>query len=115
MARYTGFFIVAVPVERLRHLLVEILETCNLNIIYDTGDYIMARELPGQVSIAKLVTVEVSIDRNTVNHSGIRMDFVVKNEELPFQANNHCRQMFEFLSRLIIDNRQWKLIEIMAI
>lgn len=115
MARYTGFFIVSAPVEGLRPLLVEILESCNLNILYDTGDYIMARELPGQVSLAKLVTVEVSIDKNTVNYSGIRMDFVVKNEELPLQANNHCRQMFEFLSSLIIDNRHWRLLEIMAL
>ncbi|MGE5657899.1 MAG: hypothetical protein ACM37W_14940 [Actinomycetota bacterium] len=115
MARYTGFFIVSIPVERLRQVLIEILEACNLNIIYDTGDYIMAREIPGQVSIAKLVTLEVLIDKNTVHHAGIRMDFVVKNEELPFQANNHCRLMFELVGQLIRESRQWRLVESMAI
>ena len=45
MARYTGFFIVAVPIDRLRQSLIEILESCNLDIIYNTGDSVMAPSL----------------------------------------------------------------------
>jgi len=44
-------------------LLVEFLQSCYLEIIYD--DYMMAREIPGQVSYTKLVTVEVLIDKTT--------------------------------------------------
>jgi len=115
MARYTGFFIVAVPIERRRQLLIEILVSCNLDIIYDSGDYLMARELPGQVSLPKLVTVEVLIDKNSKSQSEVRMDLVIKNEELPLQSNNHCRQMFEIVSELIINNRQWQLIDSMGL
>jgi hypothetical protein len=111
MARYTGFFIVAVPIERLRQLVIEILQSCNLDIIYDSGDYLMARELPGMVTLPKLVTVEVLIEKSYVSQLQIRMDLVIKNEELPLQSNNHCRQMFEMVSKLIITNRQWQLIE----
>lgn len=115
MARYTGFFIVAVPIERLRQFLIEILESCHLDIIYDTGDYLMAREIPGLVPLAKLVTVEVLIDRKITTGTEVRMDLVMKNEELPLQLTNPCRQMFETLSLLIINNRNWQLVESMAL
>ncbi|HLO47045.1 MAG TPA: hypothetical protein VK211_01255 [Kamptonema sp.] len=115
MARYTGFFIVAVPIERRRQLLIEILVSCNLDIIYDSGDYLMARELPGQISLPQLVTVEVIVDKSINSHSEVRMDLVVNNEELPLQSNNHCRQMFELVSELIINNRQWQLVESMGL
>ncbi len=115
MARYTGFFIVAVPIDRLRHSLIEILESCNLDIIYNTGDSLMARELPGQVSIPKLVTAEVLIEQNTSSDSEVRMNFVIKNEELPLKTNNHCRQMFELVTQSIMSNRNWLLLESMAL
>lgn len=115
MARYTGFFIVAVPMDRLRHSLIEILESCNLDIIYNTGDSLMARELPGQVSIPKLVTAEVLIEQNTSSDSEVRMNFVIKNEELPLKTNNHCRQMFELVTQSIMSNRNWRLLESMAL
>ncbi len=115
MARYTGFFIVAVPTERLRRLVIEILQSCNLDIIYDSGDYLMARELPGMVTIPKLVTAEVLIEKSSSSQLQIRMDLVIKNEELPLQSHNHCHQVFNIVSELIITNRQWKLIESMAV
>ena len=115
MARYTGFFIVAVPIERLRQLVIEILVSCDLDIIYDSGDYLMARELPGQVSIPKLVTAEILIDKSSNSQSEVRMDLVIKNEELPLKSNNHCRQMFELVSESIVKNRHWQLLESMGI
>jgi len=115
MARYTGFFIVAVPIDRHRQSLIEILESCNLDIIYNTGDSVMAREIPGQVSISKLVTAEVLIEKNTASESEVRMNFVIKNEELPLQTNNHCRQMFELVSHSIMNNNNWRLLESMAL
>jgi hypothetical protein len=114
MARYTCLFTVEVPLDSLRQLLVEILESCNFDIIYDTGDYMMAREVPGQVAFAKLVTVEVLIDKSTATDSEIRMNFVIKNEELPLQVDNHCRQMFDLVTQAIIENRHWHLIESVA-
>lgn len=115
MARYTGFFIVAVPLDRLRQSLIEILESCNLDIIYDTGDSVMARELPGQVSVPKRVIAEVLIDQNMSSESEVRINFVLKNDELPLKTNNHCRQMFELVSHSIMNNRNWRLLESMAL
>jgi hypothetical protein len=115
MARYTGFFVVAVPIDCLRQSLIEILESCNLDIIYNTGDSVMARELPGQVSLPKRVIAEVLIEKNTSRDSEVRINFVIKNEELPLKTNNHCRQMFELVSRSIINNRNWRLLESMAL
>ena len=114
MARYTCSFTVAVSVDHLRQLLVEFLHACNLEIIYDTGDYMMARESPGQVSFTKLVTVEVLIDRTTATDTETRINLVIKNEELPLQVDNHCYQMFELVNRAITENRNWQLVESIA-
>jgi len=111
MARYLCSFTVVVAFDRLRQLLVEVLQACNLDIIYDTSDYIMAREVPGEVPFTKLVTVEVLIDKTPVTETEARMDFVVKNEELPLQVDNHCHQMFELVYQSIADNRHWQLVE----
>ncbi|MBD1839129.1 hypothetical protein H6F78_18545 [Coleofasciculus sp. FACHB-64] len=114
MARYTCSFIVAVPLERLQQVLIEVLESCNFDIIYNTGDYLMAREIPGHVSFAKLVTVEVLIDKSTATDREVRMNFVVKNEELPLQVDNHCHQMFYQVHQAIAENRHWQLVESVA-
>ncbi|MEB3826467.1 hypothetical protein [Phormidium sp. CCY1219] len=111
MARYTGLFIVAVPLEDFRPLLLELIEACNLDIIYDTGDYIMAREVPGQIPFGKLVTVEFLIDKPANVEDEVRMNLVMKNEELPLHFENHCRQVFDFLSEAIAENRYWQLLE----
>ena len=100
--------------SNLQQLLIEILESCNLDIIYDTGDYMMAREVPGNVSFSKLVTVEVLIDKTSATDREIRMNFVIKNEELPLQVDNHCHQMFDLVSRAVAESRHWQLIEAVA-
>ncbi|MGL5082294.1 MAG: hypothetical protein ACRC8A_12485 [Microcoleaceae cyanobacterium] len=114
MARYTGYFAVAVGIEVLRQLLLELLEDCNLEITYQTPSSIISRENIGQVSIPQLVTVEVVFNTATATDSETRMTLVAKNEELPLQFNNHCRQMFDLLSQNIINNRHWDLLESIA-
>lgn len=114
MARYTGSYTIALPLDRLRQLLVEVLKSCPFEITYETIDYLMAREVLGQVNFSKLVTVEFLIDRTTSTETGTRMTLVMKNEELPLQVNNHCHQMFELVNQAIIENRNWKLVETIA-
>ncbi|MBF2051737.1 hypothetical protein [Leptolyngbya sp. 7M] len=110
MARYTSLFTVSVSFDRLRQMLTDILRSCRMDVIYSTEDYLVAREVPGGVSFAKLVTVEVLIDRFASPEAEVRMSFVVKNEELPLQSNNHCRDMFNLVNRAVVENRQWHLI-----
>ncbi|MDF5728800.1 MAG: hypothetical protein PUP92_12430 [Rhizonema sp. PD38] len=114
MARYTCSFIISVPINDLQPLLVELLQDCNLDVQYYTADYIMAREIPGNVSFSKLVTVEALIDKSTATDTGTRMSIVIKNDELPLQLQNHCQQMFEFIKQAIEDCRYWHLIESLA-
>ena len=111
MARYTCSFIIAVSLDHLQQSLIEVLQSCNFDIIYDTGDYIMAREIPGRVAFAKLVTVEVLIDKSTATAQEVRMNFVIKNEELPLHLDNHCRQMFDLVQEAVAQNRHWQLVE----
>ncbi|PSO48443.1 MAG: hypothetical protein BRC33_09670 [Cyanobacteria bacterium SW_9_44_58] len=114
MARYTCTFSVAIPLERLQESLVEILESCYLEIIYDTGEYMMAREFPDRAPFPKLVTVEVLIDRTTASDDQVRMNLVMKNEELPLHTNNHCRQMFDLLEKALVEYSQWELLDKVA-
>ncbi|MBW4546464.1 MAG: hypothetical protein KME25_18755 [Symplocastrum torsivum CPER-KK1] len=114
MARYTCSFTVAVSLDHLQQSLIEVLQSCNFDIIYDTGDYLMAREIPGRIAFAKLVTVEVLIDKSTATSQEVRMNFVIKNEELPLQVDNHCRQMFELVQEAVAANRHWQLVESVA-
>lgn len=111
MARYTCTFSVAIPLERLQASLVEILESCYLEMIYDTGEYLMAREVPNRATFQKLVTVEVLIDRTTATDEQVRMNLVMKNEELPLQTDNHCRQMFDLLQKALVEYSQWRLLD----
>lgn len=114
MARYTCSFTIAVPTTQLRQLLVEVLQSCNLEIIHHTNDFMMAREMPGQVSFAKLVTVEALIDKSTTTNTETSINLVIKNEELPLQIDNHCHQMFEVVKQTILENRDWQLVASVA-
>jgi len=109
MARYMCAFSADAPRERLLPSLGAILQACNFEIIYDTDDYMIGREIPGRVSFAKLVTVEALVDKTKTTTQNARMNFVVKNDELPLQDDNHCRQMFNVVKSAIQENTTWQL------
>lgn len=111
MARYTCAFILAVPLERVQQGITEVLEACNFDIVYNTPDNMMAREIPGKVSYAKLARAEVLIERATATEKEVRINLVVKNEELPLQVENHCRKMFDLVHQGILEYRHWQLVE----
>ena len=115
MARYTGFFIVNVGIEDLRPVMIDILESRNLEITYQTPSSIIAREALGKVTVQELVIVEVVFDTATSTVNETKMTVYVKNEALALQSVNHCREIFELISQLIIDNRQWVLLESIAL
>jgi hypothetical protein len=102
MARYTCSFLLSTPIEQLEGLLHKALDACQLNIIHRSDDYWMALEIPGTVSYTQLVTVEVLIESTLKLHDAeTRLHFIIKNEELPIRANNHCRQVSEQLSQVL--------------
>jgi len=110
MARYICSYLVKVPSNELKPLLDEVLHHCQFEVIYQTLDYMMAREIPGKVNFSKLVTVEVLIDSTTAREKEVQVNLVVKNDELPLQTNNHCRQIFERLQQVLSEDHQWQLI-----
>ncbi len=110
MARYTCLFTLGVSIDQLQPHLNKALESCKLNVIYSTIDYIMAKEVPGSVPFPKLVTVEVLIDRTTATAEAVKMNIVMKNEELPLQVQNHCHQMFDEVTKAVSENENWRVI-----
>jgi hypothetical protein len=114
MARYTCSFTISISFDDLQPLLLDLLQDCDLEIQYYNHDYILAREIPGNVVYSKLVKVEVFIDKSTATETETRMSIVIKNEELPLQLHNHCREMFDIVKQAIEQSRHWHLIESLA-
>jgi hypothetical protein len=111
MSRYVCHFLVNFSDRHIRSELIELLEACQLELIYEVEDYLKAREIPGRVSFSRLVTVEVLIDVTTATQAAVKLNFVVKNEELPLSSNNHCRQMFDSLRLAIDHHHNWQPID----
>jgi hypothetical protein len=81
-----------------------------METIYEIEDYMMAREIPGGVPFSKLVTIEVLIDITNATEEAVTLSFVVKNEELPLNSNNHCRQTFDLLRVALEQQADWQPI-----
>ncbi len=111
MARYTAIFTVAVKIENLQPIFTEILSYCGCEILYNRGDYLMAREFPGQVSFSKLVTIDITFEQLTNTTEKTKMNIVIRNEELALKFDNHCREVFDLLTELIVENSNWKLLD----
>jgi hypothetical protein len=111
MARYTHDLTVAVPLAHLYEQVKDVLKSCELEILYFKEDYLMAREAPGNVPFAKLVTVEVLVDSTRATAETTSFNVVVKNEELPLQTNNHCFQVYQRVNQAISENKGWSLVK----
>ena len=117
MARYTSLYRSGIfPVTHLRQCLSELLESCNFAVIYEDSAYLVARERPGGVAFSKLVTVEVLFGtpgsmETSSGEDALQMNVVVKNEELPLSANNHCRQKFNLVTQVVSSRHGLQLIE----
>ena len=111
MSRYVCHFSVNLTAQNVRTPLDRVLEACHLEPIYELKDYVMAREIPGRVPFSKLVTVEVLIDVTNATADSVTLSFVVKNEELPLNSNNHCRQIFDLLRLALQEHYRWEPID----
>ncbi len=110
MSRYVCHFSAQHSPQTVRAPLRQLMESCRMEMIYEIEDYMMAREIPGQVSFSKLVTAEVLIDITNATDEAVTLSFVVKNEELPLNSNNHCRQMFDLLRVALEQHHDWQPI-----
>jgi hypothetical protein len=109
MARYTCSYLVGLSESEMIASLKDIIQECDLNLTYETGGYLMAKEKPGSVSFTKLVELEVLFDRNKLYDGKLQVDFVAKNEELPLQTDNHCRTVFESIQKTVSAQQPWEL------
>ncbi|MEO0867217.1 MAG: hypothetical protein AAFY17_01985 [Cyanobacteria bacterium J06642_11] len=105
MARYTNLFVSVLPACNLREALPDVLQSCGLHMVYQDGDYMMAKERPGRVSYSQLATVEVLIGSaetvEPITRKNATVNLVVKNEELPLQTNNHCHKVFQLVNQAL--------------
>ncbi len=109
MARYP-LHATAIPADNLHQGLLQLLESCQLDIIHDTGDYVMAREAPNGKPFAKLVTVEGLIDKTGATKDSISIEVVVKNEELPIHNDNHCSRMRDTVRGAMENSGIWTIV-----
>jgi hypothetical protein len=114
MARYTCFLTLGITLDQIHQAVEPVLKDCNFDVLYTTHEYIMARENPGSVPFTKLVTAELLIDCTTATDASVSMKLVLKNEELPLQANNHCQQVFDQINQAVSAAPQCQVIEAIA-
>lgn len=110
MARYTRSLSVSLSLSDCLTQLKAVLKDCGLEVLLSKEDCLIARETPGQVPFAKLVTIEVLVDSTRATSTITNMDIVVKNEELPLQTNNHCSQVFDQLNQSLTQHSGWQII-----
>jgi hypothetical protein len=101
MARYTNQFTASTAAQTLHQSIAQTLKACDLNLIYETSDYLVAKEKPGQVTYWRLATIEVLIDASRTSRDQTHVNLVVKNEELPLQRDNHCQRVFDTVNHAI--------------
>jgi hypothetical protein len=111
MARYTHDLTVAVPLSQFYEQVKAVLKACCFEVLYFKEDFVIAREIPGNIPFSRLVTVEILVDSTRATQDITHLNVVVKNEELPLQADNHCYQMYEKLNQAIADNKGWSLVK----
>ncbi len=105
MARYTTLFRAAGSLAQIRQRVMDTLKACNLNLVYENEDYLVAQEKPGAVKVSQLATVEVLINPPTVAEPSTRVDLIVQNTELPLRRDNHCYRIFEKVNQAISATR----------
>lgn len=110
MARYTHNLTVALPREQVQDELADALRACDLEVLHQDKDYLVAREVPGRSALAQLVTVEILINDVPVEPEVTRVNVVFKNEELPLSRNNHCSQIYRQVRQALTEERNWELI-----
>ncbi|ABD00352.1 hypothetical protein ACVW0Q_001461 [Thermostichus sp. MS-CIW-21] len=98
MARYSCVTQLMGSAEQLSEAIRAVLERCQLTVLHNSPDYWVAGEPPGKNPYAKLVTVEVFVDRTRQAADGsVQVTCIAKNEELPLRSVNHCQQTFDQL------------------
>ncbi|MDA0672891.1 MAG: hypothetical protein O3C67_04185 [Cyanobacteria bacterium] len=101
MARYSTLIKAQSSLPSLRQVLLNTLASCDLDLIYDNDDYLVAKERPGDVRLNCLATVEVLINPPTLSNPSAQVNLVVTNEELPLKRDNHCQRLFQLVNHAL--------------
>ncbi len=104
MSRYSHTVVCPADLDSIRSRLKELVEQRQFSVVYDSADYWVAREAPGQVSLSQLVTIEIFFESAEGNST--QLTCLVKNEELPLQTINHCQQIYESFRQELDDMQQ---------
>ena len=106
MARYTATFSIVNHSDHAYQTACNLLKQSGFRLLHESQDYIMGTEKPGRVKFSLLTTAEILIEVPH-NHSSLTLEMLVKNEELPLNANNHCKQVFDHLQSVFLECCEW--------
>ncbi len=111
MSRYLTCYTVNTPLENLVAEFESIVKSCDFEIVYQSSECIVAREIPGKVPFSKLVTIELTIDNTNIYQDQVHVDLIAKSDELTLHLDNHCRRSFDNLAKTIANSDNWHLQE----
>lgn len=104
MARYIFSCIFPFSLDKSRALIKEITTACQLEIEFQTDDYLMAKETIKKIAFDKLVKVDIILNNNTSKKNETNVEFIIKNEELAFNNKNRAMEKFKQLKQIITAN-----------
>lgn len=109
MARYIKLLLLP-PAPGLSQTFVKTLRDHNLEITFSSNDYIVAQEKPGKFPYLEMVTIEILVSSpDDPDDRRVCITLLAKNQRLALQQNNHCQQVFEAVSRDLIEaSRQYQ-------
>lgn len=110
MARYTCSYKFPVSTEKIYSVIAEIFNSCQLQIEFQSNDYIMAKEIKNKIHYSHLVKVDVMINLFSVNKEETTLNLIIQNEELAVSKNNHARDKLDQLQKIIINNYKADLL-----
>lgn len=106
MARYAATLLVIATENHIRTGIRQALTNNGFELVFESHDYLMAREVPGQVKFSLLTSAEILIDLK-YSKSEASLVMIVKNEQLPLNENNHCKAVFDRLKQTLTECAEW--------
>lgn len=110
MARYTCSYKFPVSTQQIYSIMTEIFDSCQLQIEFQSNDYIMAKEIKNKIYYSHLVKVDVMINLFNINQNSTTINLIVQNEELALNKDNHAREKLEEIQQTIAQKYQGELL-----
>ena len=105
MSRYACNYDLPISIEEIPQILINILESCNFKMDFQSKDYLMAKDTnkDKNISFSRLVKVEIILNVRNSNSNHSSFELMVTNQKLAVNKNNYALERMSELKQKIFD------------